>query len=166
MQIIFARAEIVVYEYSVWLFVRSEFCGDLAGMPHAIRHSQTFCREITEAAAVVAAARCDETSAGQKALSRKNRATRCGVIGVVVIIVCHIARLKTASFHIVQNSWPELHAVAQRQGISARCTLVGTGEDMKPSHNYLRATRAIPVSQFIGTTGKGEVDGYADDLRK
>ena len=70
-QIVAARAQIVVDEDGVRLVVGLKLGGDLLRMPHAIGHAQAVGREIAEAAAVVAAAGGDQAGRGQKTVARE-----------------------------------------------------------------------------------------------
>jgi hypothetical protein len=66
-QIIGARAEIVVDEDSVRLVVFQKLGGDLFGALHAVGHAQAVGGEIAEAAAVVASAGGDQAGGGEEA---------------------------------------------------------------------------------------------------
>jgi hypothetical protein len=45
-----------------------------------------------------------------------------------------------------------------------RRTFLRTRENVKPSQDYLGATRAVPIGQLVGTPRKGQMYGNADHL--
>src|SRR5215472_16643140 len=67
-----ARAEIVVYEDHVWLPIGANLLDYLLHLPHAVRHVQTFRRQIAEAASVVAAASRNDAGRGEEGFARQD----------------------------------------------------------------------------------------------
>ena len=113
----------------------------------------------------MAAAGGDQAGGGEEALAWKEGTAGRGVLAVVVLISGGIAGLEAAGFAIGKDAGPKLDAVAEGQGVGMRGALFGTGKDVESAEDDLAAAAAIPVSQFVGAAGEGEVYGDADDSR-
>jgi hypothetical protein len=72
---------------------------------------------VTEAASVVTAARCDHAGCRQERVARQDRAAGRRIQRIGSRVVGRIAPLQLASFDVRKNGWPQLHAVADRDGI-------------------------------------------------
>ena len=165
-QVVAARAEIVVDEHRVGLAIFLKLGSDLVRMAHAVGHAQAVGGEIAEAAAVVASAGGDEAGRREKAAARKNRAPRRRIVAVVVFILGDVARLQVSGFHVAKNARPELHAVAQRERIGVRRAFVGARQHVQSAEDHLRAASAVPVGKFVGPACKGQMHRDADHLRQ
>jgi len=75
-------AEIVVGEDEVRLLVGADLIDDLLRVEHLVGHAQPVGREITEAAAVVTAARGDQARRREERRAIENVAPRGGVVAI------------------------------------------------------------------------------------
>src|ERR1051325_2009913 len=125
MQVVAARAEIVVDEYRVGLLVFQKLRSDLLRMAHPVRHAKALSRQIAEAAAVVAPAGSDQAGGGKKPAAGDDRAPRRWVVAIIVLIRGYVARLQAALLDVVQDSRPELDSIAEREGVRMRRAFFG-----------------------------------------
>src|SRR5690349_4497971 len=106
MQVVFAGSEIIVDEDGIRLFVSRELRDHLTGMAHAVRHSQTFRGEITEATTIVTSSSRNEAGGGKKVSPREDCTPRSGVVRVVTVIIREVPLLQAACFHVAQDLCP------------------------------------------------------------
>src|SRR5271157_5787664 len=165
MQVIVARAQVVVNEDRVGLAVFLELGSDLLGMAHAIRHAQAVGREIAEAAAVVASAGGDQTGGGEKTAARKKRTAGRRITAVVVLVGGDIARLQVVFLYVMEDARPQLHSIAEREGVGMRRAFLGTRQNVQPAEDYLRSPGTIPIRQLVGAAGKRQMYRDSYDLR-
>ncbi len=164
-KIVAARAEVVIDKNCVGLVVCLKFFDHLLRMLHAIRHPQPVGSEIAESASVVATSRCDQAGGCQETSSWKNRAPGGGIVTIIVLVGCNVARLQCVSLDIAQDARPELHAVAKRERVRVRSAFVGTRQHMKSAQDHLRSARAIPIGERECPLGEREMNGDPHDLR-
>ena len=106
-------------------------------MSHAVRHAQSIGRQIAEAAAVVAPARRDQAGGREETPPRQNRPARGRILAIVVLVSRHVARLQPPGFNVAQDARPKLHAIAERQRIGMRRTLLGTRQHVQSAQHHL-----------------------------
>src|SRR5580700_10294513 len=125
-QILRVGSQIVVDEDGVRLRIREEFCGNLLGSSHSVRHTQTIGSQVTKTAPVVTAAGGNQTGGCEKTPARENRSAGRRVPTIVSLVGGCVFRPQTACLHVRQNPRPEQHAIPHSKRVRVRGTLFWT----------------------------------------
>jgi hypothetical protein len=73
---------------------------------------------------------------------------------------------KSVVLDIAEDVAPELHALADGQGVGVWGTLLRARQDVQPAEHNCSAPFAVPAGQRERAGGERQVDGDADDPRK
>ena len=81
----------------------------------------------------------------KKRRARQKIAARCRIVAIRPAIIAVIRPLQLAGGDVAEYLPPELHSLADRQGVGMRRDFVGTGKTCRPPQNDLGPAGAIPT---------------------
>ena len=112
----------------------------------------------------MAAAGGDEAGGGEEIAAGNEVAPGRGIVAVGALVTAAIEGLEGAGFDISEDFRPDMNAFTNRERVCIGTGFLGTGEHMQPAKDDLCTAEAIPLGEFIGAAGEGEMNGDGNDF--
>ena len=93
----------------------------------------------------MAAPRGDQAGGGQEPAAGKQVAARRRVVAIGAPVAPAVDRPERPRLDVAEDLRPDLHALADRQGVGVRGGLLGARQDVQPAQDHLRPPLAIPA---------------------